>query len=424
MMGGASRRMRGPRPLPPGAEGAVGFAEDPRTCSIGDLEKLDCGYQHITPVQCEARGCCYRPVTTRAVPFCYHTAEQGTDPCADFNHVHLQNVVHNDLGGPRGLVIKCVDQLPRADTLNSRRLVSWDGGREVDLKVYAATPYQSAGASENGFDAKAPYYAKITVDAGTNVSLTLGVYARRTDTLLALSDIYWTFLDLDTGADGTGVESLTIADYTEASVSATTELQVRRNADKSATFTASTEGTADDNPTQPLELTRRQKDRGVTFFFKYFAGMRVTLAASPGSATRDFLLVGRPSLLCIRPSDTEGQYTLLENGADSCDPGMQVSSRTACEGAIASLGREAAPSVVAHSSDMPPYCSYSVEGPPYMHFNTNPKGQGRADLAPVCVKQDTVVVQTTNLCCFVKIFSLELFCREDKTWWTFYCRKE
>merc|ERR1712176_1480592 len=63
---------------------------------------------------------------------------------------------------------------------------------------------------------------------------------------------------------------------------------------------ATTEGTGEDNPKDPTELTEQQKDRAVTVEFENVKHFDFEIGASKGKTDRVFSFVFRPSLLCAK----------------------------------------------------------------------------------------------------------------------------
>merc|ERR1712194_821926 len=81
-------------------------------------------------------------------------------------------------------------------------------------------------------------------------------------------------------------------------------------------FTASTEGTGADNPSDPTELTIQQKDRAVTVEFADAKVIEFEIGASAGMTGRVFSFVFRPSLLCAKTKMTDGSL-MPATGADA-----------------------------------------------------------------------------------------------------------
>merc|ERR1712150_107272 len=77
-----------------------------------------------------------------------------------------------------------------------------------------------------------------------------------------------------------------------------------------------TEGHFYDNPNDPLLLTAQQKNRAVTLEFKDMSQINFTIGSTPGSISRGFNFVGRPSLLCARSKN--------DNDADSTTPVVEA----------------------------------------------------------------------------------------------------
>jgi len=315
--------------------------------------------------------------------------------------------------GTEGIVIKCVDFHGKNQQSHQRRLANWTSGLEVDLHINAQTPYQTSLASQNGFDIQKPYYAMITVDAGTNVSLGFKYYARNSNEIYVVPEVAVTIFDLDTDVGGTAMESVTVNGFTNAVLSPSTELSVNHNEGGGTTFSATTEGTSDDNPTKPMELTTQQRNRGVTFEFLNFTHVVVTLAVSPGNRTGDFMFVGRPSLRCIETNQETENYVTGETGAAGCPIGMDITSSAKCKEAIESLGLEAEPTFVGTNDNFPTFCSVNKTGTPAMIFNAGESGKSHSQLTPVCKEDKVVIVPgvkgcTVEGCCVMKIIFLAL----------------
>merc|ERR1712203_542728 len=74
------------------------------------------------------------------------------------------------------------------------------------------------------------------------------------------------------------------------------------------TFEATTVGTGDDNPTDPLKLTEQQLQRAFTVQFRPFTGADITLgnkahAAGVTTHGRRFDFIAKPSLKCAAGVD-------------------------------------------------------------------------------------------------------------------------
>merc|ERR1712039_607266 len=66
------------------------------------------------------------------------------------------------------------------------------------------------------------------------------------------------------------------------------------------TFTATKEGTGDDNPSDPLDLTEVQENKAVTVTFADKADINFEVGATAGRRPRVFSFIFRPSLLCAQ----------------------------------------------------------------------------------------------------------------------------
>ena len=54
-------------------------------CDVSDFDRIDCGAMGTNQQQCEADGCCWKPVDPNPsnLPWCYYNSDRP-DPCGDF----------------------------------------------------------------------------------------------------------------------------------------------------------------------------------------------------------------------------------------------------------------------------------------------------------------------------------------------------
>jgi len=174
---------------------------------------------------------------------------------------------------------------------------------QVLVKVNVAsnsvyTPYGDLHKLSNGMHGD---FAQIVVKSGTHVDLRITVLNESTHEPVVLPLNYLTFLDLDNGINDTSIESVTIDEYSEVHRSKNTE--VIATSPERHTFTGSTYGDLEDNPRNTLPISRRQLDRAVTWTFKQFGEIRLSLKATKGVGPRIFNFVGRPSVLCAEKEE-------------------------------------------------------------------------------------------------------------------------
>jgi hypothetical protein len=48
------------------------------TCTVADIDRIDCGYFGISQAQCESKGCCWVSSSISNVPWCFY--QSGYNP--------------------------------------------------------------------------------------------------------------------------------------------------------------------------------------------------------------------------------------------------------------------------------------------------------------------------------------------------------
>merc|ERR1711920_558507 len=127
-------------------------------------------------------------------------------------------------------------------------------------------------------------YGQITVKPGTSVRLKIETYDMETRQKVHMPNAAVTFFDLDMAAGREQVEFLTVGGYDRIETTPNTEIRRIQNSDNTTRFEASTFGTFDDNPVDPLLLTEQQKNRAVTVYFSDRDEVTFTLGASAASS--------------------------------------------------------------------------------------------------------------------------------------------
>jgi len=210
---------------------------------------------------------------------------EGSDPCDGLPFLKLTEVVHNNLGnqgpddGEEGLFYKGEDTIHKTP---------------IFLRIHATSTYAPNKASEHGFHGR---YGTINLKGGSSVDLEFKLFDENQKPL-TVDKVDFTFFDLDTGKDGATTEYIKVKTYDKAIFQSGSELKETQLAPGYSEFKATTEGSGEDNPDDPSLLTAQQKNRAVTFEFKDFHTMQVTLGSTAGQLPRWFLFVARPSLLC------------------------------------------------------------------------------------------------------------------------------
>uniref|UniRef100_A0A7S1Q7N0 Uncharacterized protein n=1 Tax=Alexandrium catenella TaxID=2925 RepID=A0A7S1Q7N0_ALECA len=262
-----------------------------------------------------ARGTPSRSVRTAAGPQLIGLDETDDDPCGKMPFLQIMSVKGNNLGrkGPEtekeeGIVYEVRPYNTGANSSHA-----------LELHLHAVTEgffthseaegakiqsgYSPEWAKVNGITGE---FGTINIKPGTNVTLQLHAYDATEKKDISLPRFALTFFDLDAGQGGTkSVEFLRINNFAKYIVTNETQLDIRPEAGATK-FEATAEGTGDDNPEIPYELTPLQKNKVVSLEFKDQNEVIFELGASPGDAARVFQFVVRPIMRCA--------YTKLADG--------------------------------------------------------------------------------------------------------------
>uniref|UniRef100_A0A7S1Q2G1 Uncharacterized protein n=1 Tax=Alexandrium catenella TaxID=2925 RepID=A0A7S1Q2G1_ALECA len=115
---------------------------------------------------------------------------------------------------------------------------------------------------------------------------------------LKMNQLALTFFDLDEGKNHKSSEYVEIGGFDSYHVKDSTEVKVSDGSHGRKRFQASTYGTGEDNPLDPMHLTPQQLNRAVTALFSDVEKVDVEIGAGAGMGPRFFTFVARPSLLC------------------------------------------------------------------------------------------------------------------------------
>jgi len=156
-------------------------------------------------------------------------------------------------------------------------------------------PAFKKGSFVNGVHGK---FGCINIKQGTSLKLRAHVYDVEKEEDIELPHALISFFDIDAGKQSNhSVEFVTVGGYSAYYLSNETELDHTTEGDF-VTFTATKEGTGDDNPKDPMELTKEQKDKAVTVEFENIKHFDFEIGASKGFTARVFSFVFRPSMIC------------------------------------------------------------------------------------------------------------------------------
>jgi len=220
------------------------------------------------------------------------TIEIGEDLCTDYPRMQLGTVAHNNLGnrgpdsGLNGLVYRGTKFVPDEEIMDM----------ELAVSVKDGSTYEP-GITENGLFGK---YGFVNLKAGTEVTLQFSFRDPDTKNPLLLSTAHVSFLDLDQAALGKSSEYVEVGGHTGKIMMPETEILEEHVADGLTRFSATTPGSALDNPRDPNLLTVQQKNRIVTLTFTDTSRVEAKLGCSAGSTECDFMFAVEPSLLCSK----------------------------------------------------------------------------------------------------------------------------
>jgi len=224
--------------------------------------------------------------------------------CDDLPFVRLQKVVTSNLGkqGPNksaeeGIIYQATSKHTGANVSNLEIHVHSVKAFENDTYDDEYEPAFKTGTYVNGIHGN---FGCVNVKQGKSVKLRAHAYDADTKKDIPVPHGAISFFDLDTGKDDVlSVEHVKVAGYSHYFVSNETEINVTQEGEFTV-FTATKEGTGDDNPTNPIVLTAQQKDRAVTLEFSGTSHFDFEVGASEGHTSRVFCFVFRPSLLCAK----------------------------------------------------------------------------------------------------------------------------
>mmetsp|Transcript_78963 Transcript_78963/g.183173 ORF Transcript_78963/g.183173 Transcript_78963/m.183173 type:complete len:558 (+) Transcript_78963:75-1748(+) len=224
--------------------------------------------------------------------------------CPDLDGLYIDTVLHNNLGGQGPDAEE--ESLIFASNLS-------EGGvtvKRLALKVTATSPYSAGWCQMNGLShGLVGKYGQVTLRPGTNVSLRIQTFDLDTGLLVSMRSAALTFFDLDEDVGREASEFVRVGGFDAVELAHNTEVRSHKNADRTTTFQASTQGTFEDNPIDPLLFTTQQKNRAVTVKFSDVDEIRVVIGASaaPSDAGswRCFTFVAHPVLKCAKILDAQ-----------------------------------------------------------------------------------------------------------------------
>jgi len=235
----------------------------------------------------------------------------------------MEGIIYKAKGNHMGLDTDNLEvHLHATDEYHSHR------SREGRRVVRDSDPeYKPAWVKENGVDG---HFASVNIMPGSNVTIRAHAYDKTKNVQLLMDKAAISFFDLDAGTDGKkSIEYVKIGGFDHFFTTNKTEIKIRKMEDGDWLFMATTEGNGDDNPTNPLVLDERQKNRAVSFIFSNLKEAKFEIGATPGESPRVFHFAFRPALRCASTKMSDG--TLIA-------PGSKRSPLTIMEGSARGTG--------------------------------------------------------------------------------------
>jgi len=255
--------------------------------------------------------------------------------CNGLPFVHLTELVSSNLGkaGPdkdaeEGIIYKATAHHTGLDIENLQIHVhSLKNFGDTDDERTFDDNYKPAftkGKYINGING---HFGVITVKANESLKVRVHAYDADKEEDVEMPHGAISFFDLDTGKkvpkDGekqlVAVEHVEICEYHSYFLTNETQVKaVKGHNDECMKFSATSYGSGSDNPSNPLELTREQKDKAVTIKFENRKTFDFEIGASEGcdpkkkegecdgGEGRVFSFVLRPSLLCAKTKMPDG----------------------------------------------------------------------------------------------------------------------
>lgn len=242
------------------------------------------------------------------------TSLTSDDSCS-LDGLFFDKVIHSNLGGHGP------DIGEQSLILESNRTENGLTVRRLEFKVTANSPYNPGLPTYNGIThGLVGRYGTIVVMPGSSVNLTFRVLDMETGEPVLMPSVAYTFFDLDEFRAHAASEFIQASGFTRVETTEDTEVVRTVEADGTTnTFQASTPGTFDDNPVDPMLLTEEQKNRAVTLHYSHTDAVSVIIGATPGSSSaRAFTFVAHPVLQCAKTIGATGsREPVKKQGSES-----------------------------------------------------------------------------------------------------------
>lgn len=271
----------------------VGDGTAPQTFMLGGQSNLICPRR----ARCDTMVC---PANYELRPYADHSACKGAEctdedlatccqlvPCSDKRILSFasREVVYSNLAG------QGPDNVSDEAMLISNVFPEFT--ENVDLLIRALGHYYPNNVSRNGLYGE---FLNINIKAGTHASFHFQFLHHSSKTPIRMPTTLITFADIDKQKKE-GEETVSVAPFVEATTSFDSAIR-QEEFDAVVEEHASTPGSEMDNPQHPLALSRKDKDRSVTYLLPEGSEFWVNLSVTAGWEGRNFLFAGASNLNC------------------------------------------------------------------------------------------------------------------------------
>jgi len=192
------------------------------------------------------------------------------------------------------------------------------GDFNIDLVVTASKGYKNPDPAKNGINGN---FGSITQQCSTASIFKFTFVKSGTMEPVTMASFMFSVFDIDHGKVGgqqgdNEVISIHSENGLDGYYTASNSRLETSCAGTANTFKSMDQGSRDDNPTSPLQLTPLQKSRSVTLRFVQTSSFELEFNIQGGSRTRSFLFGGNADFACFEGQDVDGSTTEL---AEPCE---------------------------------------------------------------------------------------------------------
>jgi len=191
------------------------------------------------------------------------------------------------------------------------------GVPNTSLVIKNTSEYTPAKAEKTGYWSEWAY-ANINIRHGTSVDLVVE-FQDDDENPITLKSVYFTIFDLDHSSYEGSQEVFSIDGFTNYTLSSDTLIDVKQHGPFTAEFGSTIEAGAENNPNDPMNLTKQQEQLSVSFLFTNVSWfkMRLEVRGMKHTSGRNFLFKGLSSVSHVCPTQTSASLAspmLLHEG--------------------------------------------------------------------------------------------------------------